>query len=495
MVSLNHMLPEIIDHICSYLVIPARPWKHRLVTSAVPALMVSEEYEQNRMLSFARKCPILYQSLPKPRAVICGHWFSREQPLDVLRRTNTHITAGSHVRRCYIVFEKKKILTNELQGVNRPPHREYNVLNRKVVDSTENSPEERHQVRMAADLAGVTFPAPLNAEDIEYAVCNLVLARHSNIRELGLRGDPQDLGQVGDLKRSNDGPLLPSLKSVFVRPLDEYKEIGGEPTNPLVLSRIELRSSHITKILSLGAKVKDIFVQNFWLRLTDDIATQHLTAITLMGVDVRIIGIGRLLKNARSLRSFAYLTEVVTRRDLFASDVIAELEEHCPALETLCLKLAHRQRGLGFSAEAFVGQDAPFSLRKFKHLRNIWIDNWSIISSIQERPGPVSYPPDPQPQFWTSRWNEFMSELPEFVERLHFNGSIYSCNYQVPSRHVWSLTEDFQALAMDHKSGRYPKLREVAVEGTGEVELARKALEDGGLRVLSKAEEKPFLWF
>ncbi|KAK2770655.1 hypothetical protein CKAH01_14626 [Colletotrichum kahawae] len=418
MVSLSDMPPEILDHICSYLVIHARPWKHRLATSAVPALMVSEIFQQKRMLGFARKYPILYPSLPEPLAVICGHWFSREQPLDVLRRTNTHITAGSHVRRCYI-------------AVNRPPHREGYVLNRKMPVPTGNSPEERHQVRMAADLAGVTLPAPLNAEDIEYAVCNLVLARHSNIRELGLRGDAQDLSQVGDLKRSNDGPLLPSLKSVFVRPLDEYKMI--EHNDPLVLSRLELRSSHITKILSLGANVEDIFIQNFWLRLTDDIATQHLAAITLKGIDASIIDIRRLLKNARSLRSFAYLAEFRTRRDIFASNVIAELEEHCPALQTLCLKFAHGQNGaLGIPSVAAAGQDAPFSLRKFKHLRNLWIENYSIINSIQERPGLVPYPINPQPRFWTSRWNEFIRELPEFVERLHFNGYIYSSYRPVP---------------------------------------------------------------
>ncbi|KAL3291563.1 hypothetical protein RB213_005848 [Colletotrichum asianum] len=445
MLSLNDMPPEILEHICSYLMIPnfhARPWKHRLVRSSIPELVISEEYDQKRLLSFARKNPILYLLLPTPPAVICGHLYAREQTLDALRTTN-YTTAESHVRKCYIAV--------------------------------------RYRVRKAAHLAGVTLPASLDADNIDSVVSNLVPARHPNIRELGLRGEARDLDQVGDLKRSDDGPLLPSLKSVFVKPLDEFelKEHSGT-----------LGSSHITKLLNLGTKVTDIFIQNFWLRLTDDIASQHLTAITLRGVVSGANDIQKLLKNARGLRSFAYLAEI---GDLFASDVIAELEEHCPALETLCLKFAHYQSHLGFAS---VGQRAPFSLRKFRHLRNIWIDNWSIINSIQEKPGPVTHPLNPQPHLWTSHWNEFfMSKLPESVERLHFHGCVYPCPDQLPVGQILSLTGALQDLAADHKSGNYPKLQEVAVEGTDEVELVRKALEDTGLRVLAKADKKPYLWF
>lgn len=378
------------------------------------------------------------------------------------------------------MFEKEKILTNKLQGINIDPDWSRRASRRRT-DSPANSPAVRYRVRKAAHLAGVTLPASLDADNIDSVVSNLVLARHSNIRELGLRGEARDLNQVGDLKRSDDGPLLPSLKSVFVKPLDEF-ELGEHSDT--------LGSLHITKFLNLGTKVTDIFIQNFWLRLTDDIASQHLTAITLRGVGSGANDIQKLLKNARGLRSFAYLADF---GDLFASEVIAELEEHCPALETLCLKFARYQGHLGLAA---VGRDAPFSLRKFKHLRNVWIDNWCIINSIQEKPGPVTYPLNPQPQFWTSHWNDFfMSKLPESVERLHFNGRVYSCPYQLQSAHIFSLTGVLQDLAADHKSGYYPKLQEVAVEGTDEVELVRKTLEDTGLRVLAKADKKPYPWF
>uniref|UniRef100_L2G6W5 F-box domain-containing protein n=1 Tax=Colletotrichum fructicola (strain Nara gc5) TaxID=1213859 RepID=L2G6W5_COLFN len=426
MVSINDMPPEILEHICSYLVMSkfdAHPWKHRLATWSIAGIILSETQRQKRLLTVAERNPILYLLLRAPPALVCGHFWAPEQPLNVLGRTNK-------------------------------------------------------KVSRAADLAGIPLPLPEDAESNVSVQASLVLARHPNITELGLRGNTQDLARVCDLKRSDGGHLLPFLESILV------SSSLGRLEDPYLC---ELESSHLTKILNLGAEVSDIFIENFWISLTHDLATQHLTAITLNNVAASVGDVKKLLKNARGLRSFAM---DIWEGRVFASDVITELEEHCPALETLCLKFVPP----GCTKKAYVGDGDPFSLRNFNNIRNVWIDNWSILRSIQEKPGPVTRPLNPGRHDWTSRCNEFMSTLPESVERLHFSGSVFPSIYESVNEE-WSLIEDFEALAVDHKSGRYPKLREVAVEGTSGVEMVRKALEDCGLRVLSKAEKRPFLWF
>ncbi|KAF5495457.1 hypothetical protein CGCF413_v009033 [Colletotrichum fructicola] len=459
MVSINDMPPEILEHICSYLVMSkfdAHPWKHRLATWSIAGIILSETQRQKRLLTVAERNPILYLLLRAPPALVCGHFWAPEQPLNVLGRTNKKVRVDKLVKRCYVGMDRGT-------GERSPPS---------------TAQERCYQVSRAADLAGITLQLPEDAESNVSVQASLVLARHPNITELGLRGNTQDLARVCDLKRSDGGHLLPFLESILV------SSSLGRLEDPYLC---ELESSHLTKILNLGAEVSDIFIENFWISLTHDLATQHLTAITLNNVAASVGDVKKLLKNARGLRSFAM---DIWEGRVFASNVITELEEHCPALETLCLKFVPP----GCTKKAYVGDGDPFSLRNFNNIRNVWIDNWSILRSIQEKPGPVTRPLNPGRHDWTSRCNEFMSTLPESVERLHFSGSVFPSIYESVNEE-WSLIEDFEALAVDHKSGRYPKLREVAVEGTGGVEMVRKALEDCGLRVLSKAEKRPFLWF
>lgn len=188
------------------------------------------------------------------------------------------------------------------------------------------------------------------------------------------------------------------------------------------------------------------------------------------------------------MEHFVYVRKCNYSVEVEASDIVAALEKSTKTLTTLSI---HTLK-IPWWLYQYV---PPFSVGKFKNLRNLWIDTFSTASYMTCIP---HYPPVTGQDIAST----FMSTLPTSLRKLHLKGTLNNFEYISVGGEDncagWQLCGDLTILADNGVWGKLPNLEELAVDAktylSGYGRRVLRKWEKPGLRILRNADAFPELW-